>query len=87
MDENILKGHIHSRFIVLSKSKWFNERSVPMSEENKPKENNPEEEQQEIIKPTDEITEQELDDISGGDVQVHDLVITKWVDKASTKLF
>ncbi len=58
-----------------------------MSEENKPKENNPEEEQQEIIKPTDEITEQELDDISGGDVQVHDLVITKWVDKASTKLF
>ena len=57
-----------------------------MSEENKPKENNPEEEQQEIIEPTDEITEQELDDISGGGVHVHDIAITKLVDKASPKL-
>jgi len=63
-----------------------------MSEENKPKENNSEEEQQEIIEPTDEITEQELDDVSGGDrpsgkVQFHDLSITHHVDKASPVLF
>lgn len=39
-----------------------------------------------VIKTEDEITDTELDKVTGGKVNVHDLLITKHVDKASPTL-
>jgi type VI protein secretion system component Hcp len=58
-----------------------------MPDENDPAKNKPEEEEQENTKPADELTEEDLEDIAGGvKVQVHDIIITKPVDKSSPRL-
>jgi len=57
-----------------------------MSDEKDPAKNKPEEEEQENTKPAEELTDKDLEEIAGGKVHVHDINVTKLVDKSSPKL-
>ncbi|HLY28982.1 MAG TPA: type VI secretion system tube protein Hcp [Aggregatilineales bacterium] len=58
-----------------------------MANEKKSDESDPREEQPEVMQPAEELSDDELNNLAGGKAEIHYIVITKYVDSSSPKLY